>query len=286
MSGNKLLKSILISFLYAVLCTISASVNWYFQFATVIVLGVAVLFYTFSFISAKWYINLFVLLPFYIIYIPASLYFKSYYTYPIWMFGILISFLAYILLYKKKSFFFYALICVSVLTMILIFFFPNYYSFLNAQKYLNNYVLDKFDIYDFGGKKIPLNNFRRKVVLFDIWHTSCAPCIENFPKLENLLLRFGSDTNVIIAVLNIPIERENDRSLANQYTEKYNFKKYYFKNYAVANAIGIKTVPFVLIFDGNNKCKYAGSLNYGNNIFIGNVEKMIGNLQIKYNSRE
>lgn len=223
--------------------------------------------------------NLLVLLPFYAIYVPASVYFKSFHTYPTWIFGILISIAHYILLRKRTSIQFYFAFSVIITLLTLSLFLPNYYSYIDAQKNPEYYSLDKVDIKDSAGKVIPISEFKGKVVLLDIWNTACIPCIENFPKLERLYHQVGIDSNVVIGTLNIPIERENDMALANNYTHKYTFRKFYLKDMEAANSFGIKTVPLVLIFDKGLRCRFAGSLNYGTEVFIGNSEKIINNLK-------
>lgn len=46
---------------------------------------------------------------------------------------------------------------------------------------------------DDGGRDLTLADFRRKVVLLNIWATWCIPCREEMPTLDRLQARLGGD---------------------------------------------------------------------------------------------
>lgn len=50
---------------------------------------------------------------------------------------------------------------------------------------------------NYSKKSAQLADFKGKVVVIDFWSVACAPCIESFPKLEELQAKFNNDLQVI-----------------------------------------------------------------------------------------
>ena len=63
-----------------------------------------------------------------------------------------------------------------------------------------------FSFYDLSLNKIPLANFKGKLVLLNFWATWCAPCVKELPALNNLAQHY-SQRLVIVALSN---ERTDD----------------------------------------------------------------------------
>ena len=123
-----------------------------------------------------------------------------------------------------------------------------------------------------------MEGLRGKVLLFDIWHSACYPCIKKFPEVQALYDEYKDDTLVKIISLNLPLERDSGVR-PTRFTDPYSFSKMYFLNQEEYEKFSIQNVPLVLILDKNMKCRYAGQLNSGWNIFIGNARRIINRLK-------
>lgn len=60
--------------------------------------------------------------------------------------------------------------------------------------------LPLLDMRDVDGKPVPLERFRGKVVLLNIWATWCGPCRVEMPTLERLQARFGGPGFEVVAL--------------------------------------------------------------------------------------
>lgn len=273
---NNILYSILISILHFSMCILLGAVNWYFQFMLVPVISIVTIIICFEFITRNRKLICAILLPFYLIYTISSIYVKSFPTYPIWITGIIVSCL-FLYFYKNKtkpSILLGGIICAIVLARYLLM--PSYFSFLSIDENVQKYKLENISLVDENGNDIDMKLLRGKILLLDIWNTGCGICIKKFPQLDKLNKKFASDSSINIISLNMPIIRPNDKNLAIKITDRFGFKKIYFKTPFEHNKLSIKAVPMILIFNRDFKCVFAsGDLNIEPNVFIGNAENMI-----------
>ncbi len=56
-----------------------------------------------------------------------------------------------------------------------------------------------FTLRDLAGNSVQLSQFKGKVVLVNFWATWCAPCVKEFPSLQNLVKHFKGEI-VVLAV--------------------------------------------------------------------------------------
>lgn len=61
-------------------------------------------------------------------------------------------------------------------------------------------ALPPLDMRDAEGKPVPLERFRGKAVLLNIWATWCGPCRAEMPTLERLQVRFGGPGFEVVAL--------------------------------------------------------------------------------------
>jgi len=55
-------------------------------------------------------------------------------------------------------------------------------------------------IVDGDGRVLPLEAFRGRVVLLNLWATWCPPCVRELPALDRLQARLGGDDFTVVAV--------------------------------------------------------------------------------------
>lgn len=66
-------------------------------------------------------------------------------------------------------------------------------------KFTNN-QLPAFELIDLNGQKITSEDLLGKKVHINIWSTSCKPCIEEFPELNELKMSYEKDGYVFIGI--------------------------------------------------------------------------------------
>jgi thiol-disulfide isomerase/thioredoxin len=269
---------IILSIIYAGVCLLSGAINWYFQ-ATVVSLSTALL----TLLLFKWYGKsidkfIYIFAPFYLLYSISSIYLKSYYTYPIWIGGIVTFLFSYFYLIKKQKILPWVGIVLFITISNLFYVTPNYYGYLDSNKIKVLHKLENISLYDSLFHKIDINNFKGKIVLLEIWHTSCVPCIKNFPELEKLAKKYSSNSNVLIYSLNIPLPTKGNKEKAIELTNRFSFQKLYFKEMSDVEGLNINVVPTALIYDKKLNCRYSGMLNNSDNIWINNANSIINEL--------
>src|ERR1700722_20071524 len=57
-----------------------------------------------------------------------------------------------------------------------------------------------FTFEDVNGRALDLKDFRGRYVLLNIWETSCAPCVEEMPKLNTLSKQLDPKLFTVIAL--------------------------------------------------------------------------------------
>ena len=269
---------ILLSFLHTMICILSGSQGWDNQMLVVTITGMAAVWLLFRTYPAPLIPVLAVVLPFYLIYVPFSIYLRSYQTYPIWILGMISVVAAYVVLKNIRSMILRVLLLALIPAIGAVFVMPNNFSYVYRKENLSSYQIQRASLVDQSGTKVSLDDLKGKVVVFDVWSSSCIICIKKFPDLQKLHDRYRHDSTVKIISLNIPLDRDKQLK-PEKFTMPYSFGKLYFSHQSEADKLSIKAVPLILIFDKNLSCRYAGDLNFGWNIFIGNVETIIDNLK-------
>ena len=268
----------LISTLHFIICSFSGIFGWPIQMIIVPAISCAVIFIAYFIISKNLFICLLLIAPFYIVYTSSSIYLSSFQTYPIWGFGFLLSLLTYLLLKNRIRYVILIPLLVFLIVLGWIIIWPNTFSYLNQEEKIDRYNLINSKIVDENEKEVDISKLQGKVVLFDIWHSACIPCIKQFPEIQKLHEYYYNDTTVLIVSLNFPLEKDHNIRPFGM-TSQYSFTKMYFLNEAEYQKFSVKQVPLILIMDKNQKCRYAGELNTSWNIFFGNAKKIINKLK-------
>ena len=69
-----------------------------------------------------------------------------------------------------------------------------------AAKEMFNKPAPDFTLSDMKGKKWSLADLRGKVVVLNFWYTSCPPCVEEMPKLNEITKLYNSNQVVFLAL--------------------------------------------------------------------------------------
>lgn len=277
---NKILAAIILVILHFLFCSISGAVGWNRQVILVPVISILTITIGQKKFGLTIGLSLLLTIPFFLVYTYSSIFIAdtSIITYPIWIIGIVVSILTYIFLKNKVR----PVFSISILSLIILIggliIWPNTFSYASAKKNHDQFTLKNSILVDSAENKISPDQFQGKVVLFDIWHSACLPCIKKFPEIQNLFEQFKSDPDVEIVSLNIPIQQDNGVRPV-KWTKSYSFQKLFFLNETEYDKFFIDQVPIIVIMDKNQKCRYAGQLYTGWNIFIGNAIRIINRLK-------
>lgn len=155
---------------------------------------------------------------------------------------------------------------------------PNYYIWRVENKH-NFEILEKdlpdLTVFDEDGNQLDLKKADGKIIVLDIWNSSCGICIKKFPDFEKLKDEFSKDSSMVFYTLNLPMQRFlEEKQDVEKYTNPYSFGKLYAdKN--VQDQLKINAVPQYMIIDKNKKVRYLGTLNTGTLDFYNNFYSII-----------
>lgn len=113
-----------------------------------------------------------------------------------------------------------------------------------------------FEIKDINGKVYQKSSFNGKVVVFNFWSTTCAPCIEEMPRLNELVSSYTKQPVVFLAPAPEHLEKVK-KSLA-----KHPFDYTILPDASsLFTALGIDSYPYHIVVDkgGIIKAIYHGS---------------------------
>jgi len=264
--------------LHTLTCLLSGSLGWYDQFLVVNISGVITIWVCLNVIHYSWKNTLLVVAPFYLIYIPTSIYFKSYQTFPIWSLGLFNCGLCYLILSKRLSYLLAILVLGGSIFVGRMLVMPNNFAYLYTKPDPQLFNFKNLSLVDSNDNKIPSSTFTGKIVVFDLWNTGCGVCIRRFPEFQSFYDKYKSDTNIIIATLNTPFA--SDQGLKpTRYLRKYSFKSFFATDINEVKQLPIEGYPLLAILDQKMDCVYAGDFNTGWNIFINNADKIIYKLK-------
>jgi len=172
----------------------------------------------------------------------------------------------------KYSSVFIILLCVITATL------PDYYNYRYQETNINSdKKLPLLELYNSRNEPVVFN--KNKIIVLDIWTSSCGICIKQFPKFEALKNELKNDTLIQFYSLNLPLKRDVRKKIS-KYTQPYSFDKLYAGN-EVQNQLKINFVPKYIIIDKNSNIRYIGSLNTGTFEFYKNFYTIINELKMK-----
>lgn len=113
-------------------------------------------------------------------------------------------------LYKYKRY--WPGIAGGILLLVFILFFNPYWMqylrFGDFHSSVSIPVTGDWTVYDENGDAIHAVEYKHKVVLLDIWSTSCGACFVRFPQLEALYTKYKDDPRLVVQAVNMPLKRD------------------------------------------------------------------------------
>jgi len=129
-------------------------------------------------------------------------------------------------------------------------------------------ALPPLDIRDADGKPVPLDRFRGKVVLLNLWATWCGPCRTEMPALDRLQAKLGGPQFEVVALSTdaggVKAVREFYGALALQ-----RLAVYIAGEGKVLTTLGVPGIPTTLLIDaeGREIGRYVGAADWGSEAF-------------------
>ena len=132
--------------------------------------------------------------------------------------------------------------------------------------------LKKYDdllFLDQKNNELNLENFKGKLILLNFWATWCAPCKEEMPSLDKLLIREDLDNLKIF-----PINIGNDSIKKSQkFYDELNIRNlniYIDNPVTLAKKLSLQGIPTSILFDKNGKefARIIGSIDFEDEKFI------------------
>ena len=103
----------------------------------------------------------------------------------------------------------------------------------------------EFTISGVDGQRLPLANFRGKVVVFDFWATWCGPCRAQQPLYEEVKQRFQANRDVVFLNVNTDENREVVKPFLDQM--KWN-KTIYFED-GLSSLFRVSSIPTTVVMN-------------------------------------
>ena len=192
-------------------------------------------------------------------------------TIPISIIGIVSLFSAYYIhgLKKYKRY-------VSIYFLMILMSFYIYINWLigNDENITNSKFTDELNLIDSENNAFSLDKNKGKVLVFDLWSSSCGICFKEFPEFEELYNKYKDDPKVELIVLNLPLKRDSTLNVPKM-IEKYSFKKLYSQNLNSWDLLDNNTVPKIIMLDKKGNVRFKGNMSTNKFIVYNNFHNLI-----------
>ena len=131
------------------------------------------------------------------------------------------------------------------------------------------------NVKDSTGSDVKINKYHKRFTLINFWATWCAPCVEELPSLDKLVIKFGENNINIIAINVEKIKKEKAVNFLKNLKIK-NFTTYFDDKFEVAKLLKLRGIPITIIInnEGREIARVVGSLEFDSKIFIDQLEKL------------
>ena len=149
-------------------------------------------------------------------------------------------------------------------------------SFANEIAEIKNLIINKdlkkYDVLTFLDAKnnqLNLSDYKGNLVLLNFWATWCAPCKEEMPSLDLLLLNKNLD-NLKIFPINVGKDNIKKASKFYEDLEIKNLELYFDPPITLAKKFGLRGIPTSILFnkEGLEFARIMGSINFEDEKFI------------------
>ena len=135
-----------------------------------------------------------------------------------------------------------------------------------------NKELKKYDnltFFDAKNKQINLSDYEGKLIMLNFWATWCAPCKEEMPSLDLLIVNKNLD-NLKIFPINVGKENIEKASIFFEDLKIKNLEIYFDSEITLAKTFSLRGIPTSILFnkDGKEFARIIGSIDFQDKKFI------------------
>ena len=135
-----------------------------------------------------------------------------------------------------------------------------------------NKELKKYDsitFLDIKNNELNLNDYRGNLILLNFWATWCAPCKEEMPSLDRLLINKNLNN---LKIFSINVGQDNIKKSLNFFNELEikNLEPFFDSPVTLAKKFGLRGIPTSILFnkDGLEFARIVGSIDFNNKKFV------------------
>ena len=122
---------------------------------------------------------------------------------------------------------------------------------------------------DIKNNELNLNDYRGNLILLNFWATWCAPCKEEMPSLDRLLMNKNLDN---LKIFSINVGQDNIKKSLNFFNELEikNLEPFFDSPVTLAKKFGLRGIPTSILFnkDGLEFARIVGSIDFNNKKFV------------------
>lgn len=114
---------------------------------------------------------------------------------------------------------------------------------------------------DETGKKVALDSFQGKLILFEFWTTSCGQCPESIANFQYLSNQYKSNNNIDFKVVNINLGKRHNQKIFDKIESDIRLKKLYTSE-EIFDQLNFNAAPAILVLNENGEIIYFGYPNF------------------------
>ena len=122
---------------------------------------------------------------------------------------------------------------------------------------------------DIKNNELNLNDYRGNLILLNFWATWCAPCKEEMPSLDRLLINKNLDN---LKIFSINVGQDNIEKSLNFFNELEikNLEPFFDSPVTLAKKFGLRGIPTSILFnkDGLEFARIVGSIDFNDKKFV------------------
>jgi thiol-disulfide isomerase/thioredoxin len=130
-------------------------------------------------------------------------------------------------------------------------------------------------VFDEAGRAVPIESFRGKTVILNLWAPWCAPCLSEMPSLDRLAARLPESDFAIVAVAKDPIGPSPSKTLFERMRLK-RLKLYLDPDGKIGPEVGARGYPTTLILgaDGAPLAYREGAADWDSDAMVAELGRL------------
>lgn len=174
----------------------------------------------------------------------------------------------------KKTMLFLGLFVIFLLTYL----YANWLYGRNSLPVQGESFPTQLSIQNENGVPISIQDKKGKVIVLDLWSSTCGVCFKKFPEFEKQYSIYKDDEKVELYTLYLPLKRDTS-VVIQDLQKKYHFPKLYTYEFKSWDILNINSVPHYIIIDKKGKIRFRGMINTNKYLFYNNFNRLIEKLR-------